>query len=84
MLISFAVTAKLIYVFVFAYAKSWFSQDAAHIVKLGLIRVYIVFLNFAVEHRLWVLNKNVLVTTRNLCFEQNFYLKIGNSLRCNL
>ena len=30
-LISFAVTAKLICVFVFAYAKSWFSHDAAHI-----------------------------------------------------
>ena len=30
-LISFAVTAKLICVFVFAYAKSQFSHDAAHI-----------------------------------------------------
>ena len=30
-LISFAVTAKLICVFVFAYAKSRFSHDAAHI-----------------------------------------------------
>ena len=30
MLISFAVTAKLICVFVFAYAKSRFSHDAAH------------------------------------------------------
>ena len=29
-LISFAVTAKLICVFVFAYAKSQFSHDAAH------------------------------------------------------
>ena len=28
-LISFAVTAKLICVFVFAYAKHWFSHDAA-------------------------------------------------------
>ena len=31
MLISFAVTAKLICVFVFAYAKRWFSHDAAHL-----------------------------------------------------
>ena len=31
-LISFAVTAKLICVFVFAYAKGWFSHDAAHLV----------------------------------------------------
>ena len=30
-LISFAVTAKVICVFVFAYAKSRFSHDAAHI-----------------------------------------------------
>ena len=30
-LISFAVTAKLICVFVFAYAKCWFSHDAAQI-----------------------------------------------------
>ena len=29
-LISFAFTAKLICVFVFAYAKRWFSHDAAH------------------------------------------------------
>ena len=29
-LISFAVTAKLICVFVFAYAKCWFSHDAVH------------------------------------------------------
>ena len=38
-LISFAVTAKLICVFVFAYAKSRFSYDAAHILMsiLGLI-----------------------------------------------
>ena len=28
-LISFAATAKLICVFVFAYAKCWFSHDAA-------------------------------------------------------
>ena len=32
-LISFAVTAKLICVFVFAYAKCWFSHDAAHLIK---------------------------------------------------
>ena len=30
-LISFAVTAKLICAFVFAYAQCWFSHDAAHI-----------------------------------------------------
>ena len=29
--ISFAVTAKLICVFVFAYAKSWFSHNEAHL-----------------------------------------------------
>ena len=30
-LISFAFTVKLICVFVFAYAKHWFSHDVAHI-----------------------------------------------------
>ena len=30
-LISFAVTAKLICVFVFAYGDCWFSHEAAHI-----------------------------------------------------
>ena len=30
-LISFVVTAKLICVFVFTYAKCWFSHEAAHI-----------------------------------------------------
>ena len=32
-LISFAVTAKLICVFVFAYAKSRLSHDAAHVIQ---------------------------------------------------
>ena len=32
-LISFALTAKLICVFVFAYAKCWFSHDTAHIAR---------------------------------------------------
>ena len=41
-LISFAITAKLICVFVFAYAKSRFSHDAAQISKTGnLMRGFI-------------------------------------------
>ena len=35
-LISFAVTAKLICVFVFAYAKCWFSYDASHFLSFEL------------------------------------------------
>ena len=38
-LISFAATPKLICVFVFAYAKSQFSHDAAHIILI-LIRLW--------------------------------------------
>ena len=34
---SFAVTVKLICVFVFAYAKRWFSNDAADIVIIRII-----------------------------------------------
>ena len=37
-LISFAVTAKLICAFVFAYAKSRFSHDAAHILVVSHFR----------------------------------------------
>ena len=33
-LISFAVTAKLICVFVFAYADCWFSHGAAHLMNI--------------------------------------------------
>ena len=33
-LISFAVTAKLIYIFVFAYADCWFSNEAAHLIDV--------------------------------------------------
>ena len=40
-LISFAVTAKLICVFVFAYAKSWFSHEAAHIFSNILLLQFI-------------------------------------------
>ena len=35
MLISFAVTAKLICIFEFAYAKNWFSYDAAQLLIRG-------------------------------------------------
>ena len=35
-LISFAVTAKLICVFVFAYAKCWFSHDAYKLTSVSL------------------------------------------------
>ena len=42
-LISFAVTAKLICVFVFAYAKRWFSHDAAHLV-MKLQRPFLIFM----------------------------------------
>ena len=34
-LISFAVTAKLICVFVFAYADCWFSHEAAQMFESG-------------------------------------------------
>ena len=40
-LISFAVTAKMICVFVFAYAKSRFSHDAAQI--MGKVEIFGVF-----------------------------------------
>ena len=38
-LISFAVTAKLICVFVFTYADCWFSHEAAHIALFHYMQV---------------------------------------------
>ena len=42
MLISFTVTAKLICVFVFAYAKRWFSHDAAHFCLHLIVHYFVV------------------------------------------
>ena len=50
-LINFAVTAKLICVFVFAYAKSRFSHKAAHIIELNtLLTPFNRNLGFALSH----------------------------------
>ena len=68
-LISCAVTAQLICIFVFAYAKSRFSQIIMlthpcnidplklhfYSVKLWCTGQYIIFLSLALKHRLWVL-----------------------------
>ena len=40
-LISFAVTAKLICVFVLAYAKSWFSHDEAHFIVCLVFSIHV-------------------------------------------
>ena len=40
-LISFAVTAKLICVFVFAYAYCWFSHEAAHLCSKHWLWVHV-------------------------------------------
>ena len=40
-LISFAVTAKLICAFVFAYADFWFSHEAAHILNAVLCKLWL-------------------------------------------
>ena len=65
-LISFAVTAKLICGFVFAYAKRWFSHDAAHInfqMKNCDIFPYALF---CIKHRSWVHVRTAL-STKNAC-----------------
>ena len=43
--ISFAVTVKLICVFVFAYAKSRFSHNEDNIIAVDLIRCMLVVIN---------------------------------------
>ena len=55
--ISCAVTAQLICVFVFAYANSRFSHDAAHIIYLyALEPEHKTFINFSVYITLAVVN----------------------------
>ena len=39
-LISFAVTAKLTCVFVFAYVKNWFSHNEAHIISFFVVLLH--------------------------------------------
>ena len=59
MLISFAVTVKLIYVFVFAYANCLFSHEAAHLeclnfgpsANLGPVVQSIVSLMISLRHK---------------------------------
>ena len=43
-----------------------------YIVKLGFTEVYIIFLISAQKHRMWVLVEAVLMSTHNLCFEQQY------------
>ena len=55
-LISFAVTAKLICVFVFAYADCWFSDAAAHLSSLDVLYVLqnSINLNYALDRILYI------------------------------
>ena len=47
-LISFAVTVKLICVFVFAYADCWFSHGAAHILAMTAFPIFKIVTNWPV------------------------------------
>ena len=66
-LISFAVTAKLICVFVFPYAKCWFSHTAAHLVICLLVTKTIS--HFGFDDRIFVLI--VSVPCLNIFFHLN-------------
>ena len=62
-LISFVVTAKLIYVFVFVYAKSRFSHDEAHVTEASYMYIYIhsSFTSRKIKvncHTLWLITVN--------------------------
>ena len=56
-LISFTVTAKLICVFVFAYAKSRFSHDEAHIM--------LTYTALVEEEKILIFFKNLLIDNAN-------------------
>ena len=48
-LISCAVTAQLICVFVFAFAKNWFSYDVAHLIIVERTMIRISVLHFMLQ-----------------------------------
>ena len=50
-LISFAVTSKLICVFVFAYAKNRVSHDAAHMPSVAMYKCNFYFFSFEAHSR---------------------------------
>ena len=56
MLISFAVTAKLICMFVFAYAKCWFSHDAAHMFKCQTYCIIFFSKTVLLQYFVWYFN----------------------------
>ena len=56
-LISFAVTAKLICVFVFAYAERWFSHDAAQIESVKYTKF--IYLHLPMSSLQWAFNKHL-------------------------
>ena len=62
-MISFAVTVKLICAFVFAYAKCWFSHEAAHLYHscCDIAQLHNLDPNFDVE------NINCMKKKKNIC-----------------
>ena len=48
-LISCAFTAQLICVFIFAFAKNWFSYDAAHLIIVERTMIRISMLHFMLQ-----------------------------------
>ena len=72
-LISFAVTAKLICVFVFAYADCWFSCAAAHIVHLIIQRHAICMddINAIKAYKIPLIS--VQGVTANMCMQVAFF-----------
>ena len=67
-LISFAVTAKLICVFVFAYADCWFSHEAAHFMY-NMVSLNCIFLSKAsCDSKYGTNTLAILKMLNNLCF----------------
>ena len=65
-LISFVVTAKLICIFVFAYAKRWFSHDAAHsmfqchpVCQLCFIKIYALGTHIKLPQHMFFMDKQM-------------------------
>ena len=80
-LISCAVTAQLICIFVFAYADCWFSHAAAHLYKIPWVWYYNVVSSPVYLPVMWLLSLGRLFCPENnrveLCHEKKrFYIKM--------
>ena len=82
-LISFAFTAKLICLFVFAYAKRWFSHDAAHMLNAGFLMMWQILIGNLPVYRYKFQMKKVIPSTEIPDVKRVKYLYIYLEYLCS-